>query len=113
MRSVIIVHPDFDAVWPFAADHFHRLWQAQGAVEFTRLKHEDTRPLNAVVAYPETVTRLVSLGVPLTPQCVQRLTALREVVLTPNRSVEIREALQAAGVRIYTHPSEGFWGQSV
>ena len=72
MCSVIVVHPDFDAVWPFAADHFHALWQAQGAVEFIRLEYEDRRPLSEVIPHLEAVTRLVVLNVPVTDGLVVR-----------------------------------------
>ena len=30
MRSLIVVHPRFDGVWPYAADHFHTLWPGAG-----------------------------------------------------------------------------------
>lgn len=113
MRSVIVVHPDFDGVWPFAADHFHALWQAQGSVEFVRLPYEDRRPVGEVVSHPETIARLVCLSVPVTPDCVARLSGLREATFTPNPPAELREAFQAAGVRLYSQPTEGFWGQSV
>ena len=112
-RSVILVHPDFDATWPFAADHFHVLWRAQGPVEFVRLELADRRPVGETVAAPETVTRLVALNVPLTAECAKRLSALREAVFTPRPPAEVADALESAGVRTYTQPTEGFWGQSV
>jgi phosphoglycerate dehydrogenase-like enzyme len=39
--------------------------------------------------------------------------ALREAVFSPEPSIEVGDALAAAGVRTYVQPSEGFWGQSV
>lgn len=113
MSSAIVVHPDFDGVWPFAADHFHDLWKAQGEVRFLRLPHAETRPLGEILPHPEQITRLVSLNVPVTPDCVRRLGALREAVFSPALSPDLHAALQTAGVRLYAHPSEGFWGQSV
>lgn len=122
MRSVIAVHPEFDAVWPFAAEHFAALWRDEGAVERVRLAPDDRRPVSAVIPDPESVTRLVALHIPLTPDCVRRMTGLREVAAMPpgsGSSIGGRlpeatvAALDAAGVRRYAQPSEGFWGQSV
>ena len=59
MGDLIVVHPDFDGVWPFAADHFRTLWPEAG---FVRLAHGDERPLGTVVEDPSRVTRLVTLG---------------------------------------------------
>ena len=36
MSDLIVVHPDFDGVWPFAADHFRALWPE---ADFMRLEH--------------------------------------------------------------------------
>lgn len=137
MRSVITVHPDFEFVWPWAADHFHALWRAQGPVEFVRQPPHDDRPLAAVIAEPSTVTRLAALGTRLTGECAAALTGLREAVHdgydvpwyrtdpgvpaapSPEGAAREREAtaavaaLKGRGVRVYTHRSEGFWGQSV
>ena len=41
MGDLIVVHPDFDGVWPFAADHFRTLWSE---ADFVRLAHGDERP---------------------------------------------------------------------
>lgn len=113
MRSVIIVHPDFDRIWPFAADHFHVLWQAQGSVEFLRLAQEDRRPVGQIVSEPESVTRLVALQVALTQDCLNRMTGLRELAISPDPPTTVTEAITQAGIRRYTHKSEGFWAQSV
>ena len=117
-----MVHPEFDGVWPFAADHLAAVWRDEGEVEFLRLAPDDRRPVGAIVPDPETVTRLVALHVPLTATCVGRLTGLREMAATLPGSgsdihVQVPDAvaglLDAAGVRRYGQPSEGFWGQSV
>ena len=68
MSSVIAVHPEFDGYWPFAADYFRQLWQAQGPLTFIRLAHGDHRPLGDVIAFPAEVTRLVSLNLPVTEE---------------------------------------------
>ncbi|RAV12988.1 NAD(P)-dependent oxidoreductase [Paenibacillus contaminans] len=114
MRSVIVVHPRFEAIWPFAADHFRALWEAQGAVEFVRLEHGDDRKLGEIVGDCRGVERLVSIYVPVTEDCISRFTDLRETVLYgPGITAEMREELVTRGVRVYMHRSEGFWGQSV
>jgi phosphoglycerate dehydrogenase-like enzyme len=112
-RRVIVVHPSFDGVWPFAADHFHELWQAEGLTEFTRLAPDDKRPVGEVVPSPETVTDLAALGVPLAAACFERMTALREFVSTTRLPDGSDEALKERGIRRIMHGSEGFWGQSV
>ncbi len=117
MPSAILVNSAFDAVWPFCADYAHREWGAQGAVEFIRVGPEDTRPVNELLASPSETTRLLSFGIPLTSRCVEALSALREAAIIPsdeNKTDEdARKQLQARGVRLIKHTSEGFWGQSV
>ena len=115
MSSLIVVHPEFEATWPFAADHLHALWRAQGPVELMRLADDDRRSLGQIVTRPDGVTRLVTLGVPVTPECLAGFVALREAALQGpySRSAEHAELLAARGVRVYSQPSEGFWGQSV
>jgi len=113
MRSVIMVHPDFDRLWPFAADHFRTLWQAQGPVEFLRLAQTDRRPVGQMVSEPESVTRLVALQVPLTQDCLSHLRGLSELAISPDPPTTVTEAITQAGIRCYTHKSEGFWAQSV
>src|SRR5262245_56473336 len=115
MTSLIVVHPDFEATWPLVADHLYTLWAAQGPVELVRLDRGERRPAGQVVAQPERVTRLVALGVPLTHSCVDRFAALYEAAVQGDYRplAESAELLRARGVRVYTQPSEGFWGQSV
>ncbi|HEY8600928.1 MAG TPA: NAD(P)-dependent oxidoreductase [Thermomicrobiales bacterium] len=113
MRSVIVVHPEFDRLWPFAADRFHERWAAQGPTEFIRLADADRRPVGAIIARPATVTRLVALGGLVTPACAATLSGLREAALEPAPGDDVVAALSASGVRLYRQPSEGFWGQSV
>jgi phosphoglycerate dehydrogenase-like enzyme len=118
MKSLLIVHPEFDGVWPFVADHFAHLWQTQGELEFVRLKPDDARVLgDSVGGNASEIDRVVSLGVPVTSQCHTRFPNLKEIALeAPYQSwidEEMAAALRARGVRIYKQPSEGFWGQSV
>ncbi|MBW3623601.1 MAG: hydroxyacid dehydrogenase [Armatimonadetes bacterium] len=113
MRSVIAVHPNFDRSWPFAADRFREIWESQGGVDFYRLDPEDKRPLCRVVPDPGTVDRLVSLGVPFTPDCREAFSGLKEAAFSGGIGAEEKEALKARGVRLYSHSTEGFWGESV
>lgn len=113
MHSAIVAHPDFDGVWPFAADHFHRLWQAQGAVEFVRLAAGDDRNVCQVLTDPGAVTRLVALQVPITDACLDQLRGLREATFYPELPKGLAERIEAQGVSVYRHTSEGYWGQSV
>jgi phosphoglycerate dehydrogenase-like enzyme len=120
MSSAILVHPRFDTVWPFAADHARKLWAAQGPVEFVRLAAADNRPAGEVLAAPGKVTRLLLLDVPLTPACTVQFPALQEIAWNEggysHESTEravVLAALSARGVRVVQHTSEGYWGQSV
>lgn len=117
MRSLIVVHPDFDRVWPFAADALHLRWQAQGSVEFVRLDDNDCRAIGEIADNPATITRMVVLGVSVTAACVEKFTALEEVACehVPVRTGEsaARDLFAARGVKVHTQPTEGFWGESV
>ena len=113
MDSVIVVHPRFDGVWPFAADHAHARWQAQGAVIFRRLDPADTRPAHEVIESPERVGRLIALGVPFTSACLHAMPALRELVCTDPVGQSLPAEMAGRGVRRITQTSEGYWGQSV
>jgi lactate dehydrogenase-like 2-hydroxyacid dehydrogenase len=88
-RSIIVVHPDFDRTWPWAADHFRVLWEAQGQTEYIRLAPDDRRAVCEIVADPAGVTRLVALNVPVTVECVARMPALREADFSPEPSTGV------------------------
>jgi len=120
MSSAILVHPRFDTVWPFAADHARAFWAAQGPVDFVRLGAADNRPAGEVLAAPANVTRLLLLDVPFSAACAARFPALKEIAWNEggytHESTEravVLAALAARGVRVVQHMSEGFWGQSV
>ena len=113
MKSAIVVHPRFDAVWPWAADHAYALWQKEGDVAFHRVAPADTRPVHQILDSPERIERLIALDAPLTAACLDAMPNLREVART-NASEDIAaEKLAARCIRRITHLSEGFWGQSV
>jgi len=111
ISSAILVHPKFDASWPFAADHAHHLWSAQGDVEFVRTSPDESRSVSELLAAPASVKRLLSLGVPITERCVAALPHLKEASVPGDNNV--LEQLKARGVRLIQQTSEGFWGQSV
>lgn len=118
MKSVIVVHPSFEASWPWVANHLHAIWQGQGTVEFIRLSSDDTRMLGQLIPDPHDVVRLVSLKVPVTPECLKTFSNLKEAsIMTSSYQgklpEELEKVLKNASVHICAHPSEGYWGQSV
>ena len=112
MSSAIVVSPSFDATWPFAADRFHEIWRAQGAVEFKRLPAADSRSVGEVLQNGVRIRRLAALNVPFTDACTKALPDLKEAVIT-KIDAAVLEKLKGSGVKVYKHVSEGFWGQSV
>jgi phosphoglycerate dehydrogenase-like enzyme len=118
MRTVIIVHPKFEQVWPFTADRLHLLLQRLGDVTFIRLPQDSRNLLSEVVPNPSTVYRLISLAVPLSLSCIDEFTSLKEAFISitgyaQKPSKDITDVLTERGVRLYGQPSEGYWGQSV
>jgi phosphoglycerate dehydrogenase-like enzyme len=117
MTSLIAVHPSFDAMWPFAADHLAKLWREQGFLTFIRLDDGDTCALHEIVPDLTTVERLVALNVRVSAESVQRMPCLKEAAIIheyrAGHDPELETALASRGVRVYAHQSEGFWGQSV
>lgn len=118
MPSLIVVHADFEAHWPFVADQIYLRWRDQDETALIRLVREDERRLGEIVADASEVTRLVALGVPATLACTQAFTALQEAACLPaygpsKLEPECVEHWQRQGVRLYQQRSEGFWGQSV
>ncbi len=118
MSSVIIVHPDIEVTWPFAADYAREKWEAQGETVFYRLNPTDHRSVGEIIDEPAAVTRLIAWGVPFTAACLDALPTLKEVVYTSSAygtddPHSMAEQLQSRGIARYVHKSEGFWGQSV
>lgn len=112
MTSAIVVHPDFEASWPFAADRAHDIWTAQGDVAFVRAAPGDRHPVSELLPAPAKVKRLLALGVPLTERCISAMPELREAAASFTGEGTF-ERLVARGVHVIRHQSEGFWGQSV
>lgn len=118
MSNLIVVHADFEGHWPFVADQLYSRWQAGDETALLRLPRGDDRRLGEVVAQPQAVTRLITLGVPVTMACLPGFTHLREAALMaaygPSKApAEVQTALRNRGVILYDQRSEGFWGQSV
>ncbi len=117
MSDLIIVHPRFDAIWPWAADHFQQLWCRQGTPAFVRLADEDPATLAAgwqQAGAPTDVERLICLGVTASRADLQPLEALREAVFGGGDcDEEAQQLLATRNVIVYRQRSEGFWGQSV
>ncbi|MBI3957837.1 MAG: hydroxyacid dehydrogenase, partial [Chloroflexi bacterium] len=113
MTSLIVVHPRFDGVWPWAADALHARWQAEGLVTFLRLAADETRPLGDVAPNPASVQRMVVLGVAVTESCVKKFSSLEEVGCQEAYGGVAGELFAARGVTVYRQFSEGFWGESV
>lgn len=118
ISNVIVVHPDFEQVWPYTADRLLQLLGRAGEFELVRLPREWSGTLAEAVAEPEKVVRLVSLAVPVTVSCMDKFTNLREAYIgtgpySPNKPEDVYAVLKDRGVRMYVHPSEGYWGPSV
>lgn len=117
MSSLILVHPTFEATWPFVADHLHALWQAQGDTQLVRLQPDETRAMHALGVDLSHVERCVALGVPATAETIDHMPALKEAAFLreygPLQDDALHEALKSRGVRVYQQRSEGFWGESV
>jgi phosphoglycerate dehydrogenase-like enzyme len=118
MRSVIVVHPEFDRTWPFGVERLQQLMQQDGPLELIRLELGSTRKVSEVINKPQTVTRLISLNAVITPECIQKFTSLKDTVIettfqSAQPSPEIIDSLKDLGIRYYTQPTEGFWAQSV
>ncbi|MCW8131848.1 MAG: hydroxyacid dehydrogenase [Planctomycetota bacterium] len=113
MSSAIVVHPNFDAVWPWTGDHMHRLWAAQGPVEFVRLPYGEAPAAHTAVKNPGAVTRLVSFGLPFTAESLKAMPKLKELHAGFKRDDPLAAAIKEAGIALIGQKSEGYWGQSV
>ncbi len=114
MSSAILVHPKFDAVWPFAADYAHERMAAAGPVTFVRREPGDDRPASALLdsSTRTKLERLMILGGSVTEACVEQFPNLKEVALC-HQTKETAELFKARNITVIKHLSEGYWGQSV
>ena len=116
MNTAIIVHPSFDRIWPFSADHVRELLEPWTTLTFQRLLTGNDAEIADVIVNARRVTRLISLGLRLRDTDLQALPALREAFVTAwgiQPEEEIAALLAARGIRQLQHRSEGYWGQSV
>lgn len=116
MRTAIVVHPSFDRIWPFSADHLREQLAPVVDVSLVRLAEDSERVLREIVAEGGGVERLISLGIRLDAADLDAFPALREAFavawgIQPDE--EIAALLADRGVRQLRHRSEGYWGQSV
>jgi phosphoglycerate dehydrogenase-like enzyme len=120
MRSVICVHERFDAIWPFAADYWHKRWQENGGCELYRTEDPDARA-HQLVSDPVSVQRLVLLGFPAGPEDLEPFASLEECYHESqsypksqfNLSAKGIEEATARGVSFVLHRVDVYWGQSV
>ena len=113
MHSAIVVHPDFDHIWPWTADHLAQLWQGEGPLTFVRVPLAQRGAVHLALPNPAQVTRLACLGLPLTADSLAAMPTLREVAAPLAGNDPVRAALTQAGIRLIWQTDEGFWGQSV
>lgn len=117
MNNLIIVHPTFESHWPFVADDLATAWQGP-ETRLLRLSPDETRPLGQLIDDGTTVTRLITLGVPVTAACITAFPVLREAALLPSYGREqlddaVIAETERRSIMLYHQRSEGFWGQSV
>jgi len=113
LKSLIVVHPNFEASWSYSADHFHKLWKEEGEVEFIRLDYGDSRPVGEIVSNHADFVRIVTLGVKTTLDCLKLFANLEEAAFDPGLSGESLDYAKSKGISLYYQPTEGFWGQTV
>jgi phosphoglycerate dehydrogenase-like enzyme len=115
-RDVIVVHPRFDAKWPFAADDLARSWTGRiGPVDFIRLPRDHSEPLARSVPAPERIEHLVSLEIPVTPECVRTLGYLRVAMFNRKGTIsaDLDRELADRGVHLVRHADKSYWADSV
>jgi phosphoglycerate dehydrogenase-like enzyme len=114
MRTVIVVHPSFDQIWPFAADRLHQLLSPMTDVRLVRVGGGDDLRVRSVVESGREIERLICLGMPIEAADLDALPALTEAMVTTGYvQDEAKDLLESRGIRLLRQPSEGFWGQSV
>jgi phosphoglycerate dehydrogenase-like enzyme len=112
VRTAIVVHPSFDGIWPFSADRVYELLAPSAETTIARLPESGS--IAGAIGDPEAVARLISLGASVGPDDLDALPGLTEAFVTTGyRENEAAELLESRGIRRLSHPSEGFWGQSV
>lgn len=113
MNSAIVVHPDFDHAWPWAADRMREIWRQQGPVQFVRVSYGQKPPVHTVLKDCGQICRLVSFGVPFTDESLSAMAGLKEIAAHLPQDNPLSQRLSEAGIRLIWQKGEGFWGQSV
>lgn len=113
MRTCIVVHPSFDLFLPFTADRLYELLAPVADVSLVRLADGETIA-GSPIPSPETVRRLIALGVSLDEADLKSLPELSEAMVSNGYEYDsAAELLDRHGVRQLRQLSEGFWAQSV
>jgi phosphoglycerate dehydrogenase-like enzyme len=114
VKTAIVVHPDFDTVWPFAADRLRELLSGATEVSLVRLG-EGASSLGGAVSDAASVQRLFALGIAPGADDLDALPALEEAFVSMGYRApdETAALLEGRGIRQLVQPSEGFWAQSV
>lgn len=116
MSNVIVVQDKFDGSWPFTANYWYEKWSLFGKVELIRQVDED-KPLSELLNGFTEISRLVVLGVPLSPNCVNLKIKIKEVYIETSSDKTIVENFKKSwkerGTIFVERKSEGMWGQSV
>lgn len=109
MRTRIVVYPRFDRVYPFAAERLRELLEPVTEVELIRVAEGE-----APGGDPKT-ERLFWLGAPIDDAVLEGHPAVREAHVTEGYrfSRSAVPLLEARGIRMLDHGSEGYWGPSV
>ena len=118
MSSLIVIHADFEAHWPFVAEQWLARWQAEEPTELIRLACWRSAPTG------RNCGRSVGCAAAGLYRCAcdvglcAAVRQLREATFpatygTSKLSADCVELLRGRGVKLYDQRSEGFWGQSV
>ncbi len=107
MKTRIVVHPGFEKIWPVSADRLRQLLAPATDVDLIRAAKAP--------AGSDQVERLCWLGGSLGGAELAGYPALREAFSTLGFGSDpaTDALLDERGIRRITHPSEGYWAQSV
>jgi len=113
MRSVICVHERLDALWPCMADYWNNRWQESGQCDLYRTETKDARAPQ-LVPDPESVHRLVLLGLPATPEDLEPFSGLEELYHDPaGQSNAGLDGARDRGIDVIRSRGPIQWGQTV
>jgi phosphoglycerate dehydrogenase-like enzyme len=115
MRSVICVHERYDGIWPFTADHWHQRWEDEGGCELYRTEAADAHP-PSLVPNPESVQRLVLLGMPTGKSDLEPFTGLEECYVSGSYGDDAGDGvdlIKEKGVTVLHPRGDVQWGQTV